>query len=183
MPPAIAARFTMGEAAAIGVVVAEIAKHGRYELPIGAVAARAGVCATVVRNALRQARTLGLLHVEERRIARDRKHGSAPTPLPLGPEEAGPQHERASQDLSPSWRCPAPSLRFCSRSRKSIFSESATWGSAIIPWARLQQREGDQLDQDDGLHSSRTPALTPWDGSAGVVETLWIATVAVAMSP
>ena len=89
MPPAIAARFTMGEAAAIGVVVAEIAKHGRCELPIDAVAARAGVCATVVRNALRQARTLGLLHVEERRIARDRKHGSAPTPLPLGPEEAG----------------------------------------------------------------------------------------------
>ena len=76
MPPAMAARFTMGEAAAIGVVVAEIAKHGRCELPIGAVAARAGVCATIVRNALRQARMLGLLHVEERRIARDRNRSN-----------------------------------------------------------------------------------------------------------
>ncbi len=72
MPPAIAARFTMGEAAAIGVIVAEIAKHGRCELAIGAIAGRAGVCATIVRNALRQARTLGLLHVEARRVARDR---------------------------------------------------------------------------------------------------------------
>ncbi len=72
LPPAIASRFTMGEAAAIGVIVAEIAKHGRCELYIGAIAGRAGVCATIVRNALRQARTLGLLHVEARRVARDR---------------------------------------------------------------------------------------------------------------
>ena len=72
LPPAIAARFTMGEAAAIGVIVAEIAKQGRCELYIGAIAARAGVCATIVRNALRQARTLGLLHIEARRVARDR---------------------------------------------------------------------------------------------------------------
>ena len=72
MPPAIAARFTMGEAAAIGVVVAEIAARGQCMLSIGAIAGRAGVCATIVRNALRQARTLGLLHVEPRRMARDR---------------------------------------------------------------------------------------------------------------
>ena len=72
MPPAIAARFTMGEAAAIGVIVAEIAKSGRCELYIGAIAGRAGVCATIVKRALRHARGLGLLHVETRRIARDR---------------------------------------------------------------------------------------------------------------
>ena len=64
MPPAIAARFTMGEAAAIGVVVAEIAARGQCMLSIGAIAGRAGVCLTIVRNALRQARSLGLLHVE-----------------------------------------------------------------------------------------------------------------------
>ena len=72
MPPAIAARFTMGEAAAIGVIVAEIARSGRCELYIGAIAGRAGVCPSTVRNALRQARSLGLLHVETRRVARDR---------------------------------------------------------------------------------------------------------------
>ncbi len=52
LPPAIAARFTMGEAAAIGVIVAEIAKHGRCELYIGAIAGRAGVCATIVQQCL-----------------------------------------------------------------------------------------------------------------------------------
>ena len=72
MPPAIAARFTMGEAAAIGVVVAEIANRGRCELYINAIAGRAGVCPSTVRNALRQARGLGLLHVNTRRVARDR---------------------------------------------------------------------------------------------------------------
>ena len=58
--------FTMGEAAAIGVIVAEIAKHGRCELYIGAIAGRAGVCATIVKRALRQARSLGLFHVRRR---------------------------------------------------------------------------------------------------------------------
>lgn len=72
LPPALQSRFTMGEAAAIGVIMAEIAARGQCMLPIGAVAGRAGVCATIVRNALRQARTLGLLHVEARRVARDR---------------------------------------------------------------------------------------------------------------
>ena len=54
------------------MVVAEIATRGQCMLSIGAVAGRAGVCSTIVRNALRQARTLGLLHVEARRVARDR---------------------------------------------------------------------------------------------------------------
>ena len=69
LPPAIAARFTMGEAAALAVIVAEAAKAGRCGLPIGAIAARAGVCATTVRNAVREARRLGLVAVEERRLS------------------------------------------------------------------------------------------------------------------
>ena len=69
MPPAIAARFTMGEAAALSVIIAEAAKAGRCGLPIGAIAGRAGVCATTVRNALREARRLGLVTVEERRLS------------------------------------------------------------------------------------------------------------------
>ncbi|RYB01373.1 transcriptional regulator [Lichenibacterium ramalinae] len=69
LPPAIAARFTMGEAAALAVIIAEAAKAGRCGLPIGAIAGRAGVCATTVRNALREARRLGLVRVEERRLS------------------------------------------------------------------------------------------------------------------
>ncbi len=69
LPPAVAARFTMGEAAALAVIVAEAAKAGRCGLPIGAIAGRAGVCATTVRNALREARRFGLVRVEERRLS------------------------------------------------------------------------------------------------------------------
>ena len=72
LPPQLAARFTMAEAAVLAVILQEIATTGSCMLPIGAVAGRAGVCATVVKRALRQARTLGLLHVEARRVARDR---------------------------------------------------------------------------------------------------------------
>ena len=69
LPPAVAARFTMGEAAALAVIVREIATAGRCGLPVGAIAGRAGVCATTVRNALREARRLGLVKVEERRLS------------------------------------------------------------------------------------------------------------------
>ena len=62
--------------ATLSFVVAEIAKHGRCELPIGAIAARAACCATVVRNALRQARRLGLVDVEARRVAYDRNRSN-----------------------------------------------------------------------------------------------------------
>ena len=72
LPPALAARFTMGEAAALSVIIREIATTGRCGLPIGAIAGRAGVCATTVRNALREARRLGLVRVEERRLSRAR---------------------------------------------------------------------------------------------------------------
>jgi hypothetical protein len=72
MPPAIQARFTGGEAAALAVVLCEIARSGRCALPVGAIAARAGVCATTVRNALREARRLALVAVEARRVAYDR---------------------------------------------------------------------------------------------------------------
>jgi hypothetical protein len=46
----------------------EISKRGTCTLAIGHLAALAGVCATVAKRALRQARTLGLITVEERRI-------------------------------------------------------------------------------------------------------------------
>ncbi len=68
LPPALAARFTMGEAAALSVVAAEVARRGRCDLALDAVAALAGVGRTTVRNALGEARRLGLLTVEVRRL-------------------------------------------------------------------------------------------------------------------
>lgn len=69
VPPEVACRFTAAEVACLSVVAAEIALRGRCELPIGAVAGRAGCCETVAKRAVREARRLGLLCVVERRVA------------------------------------------------------------------------------------------------------------------
>lgn len=66
MPPALAARFTTGELAALKIVADEIAARGDCRLPLGAVAARAGVSETTARNALRAAARAGLLAIEAR---------------------------------------------------------------------------------------------------------------------
>ena len=68
LPPALAARFTLAEIAVLAVIAAEVLRHSRCTLVIGHIAALAGVSETTVRNALRAARGLGLLTIEERRL-------------------------------------------------------------------------------------------------------------------
>ena len=51
------------------MVAAEVIKHGACTLTVGHIGALAGVSETTVRNAVREAKRLGLLHVEERRVA------------------------------------------------------------------------------------------------------------------
>lgn len=72
LPPKLAQAFTPAEQAALSVIAAEIGKRGSCVWAIGHVAAVAGVCATIVKRALRLARTLGLIAVEERRLSRQR---------------------------------------------------------------------------------------------------------------
>lgn len=67
LPPQIAAEFTQAEVAALAVVARECQRRGRCELPIDALAALAGVSRTTVQNALRHARRMGALAVQERR--------------------------------------------------------------------------------------------------------------------
>jgi DNA-binding transcriptional ArsR family regulator len=67
MPPRLAARFTLAEQAVLAVVAVKVAEHGTCGLTIGHIAALAGVSETTVRNAIREARALGLVTVEERR--------------------------------------------------------------------------------------------------------------------
>jgi len=64
----LAAAFTPGEQAVLAVVAMEIGKRSSCTLAVGHLAALAGVCATVAKRAIRQARTLGLITVEERRL-------------------------------------------------------------------------------------------------------------------
>ncbi|MBX9659120.1 MAG: hypothetical protein K2X00_11185 [Nitrospiraceae bacterium] len=72
LPPQLAARFTQAEVAALAVVTGQVVKNGRCTLTVGHIAAVAGVCATSVRNALREARQLGLVNIEERRLTGQR---------------------------------------------------------------------------------------------------------------
>lgn len=67
LPPALAARFTCGELATLKVVADEVRQRGTCSLCTDAIAARAGVSNSTARNALRAARRLGILTVEERR--------------------------------------------------------------------------------------------------------------------
>src|SRR5215207_236354 len=67
MPPALAARFTVGELAVLRIVGDEVRVDGLCGLCIDAIAARAGVCRRLARNAIRQAARLGLLTIQERR--------------------------------------------------------------------------------------------------------------------
>ena len=68
LPPAIAARFTLAEQAVLALVAAEVVRRKDCRLAVGHLAAIVGVAETTVRNAVREARKLGLLTVEERQI-------------------------------------------------------------------------------------------------------------------
>src|SRR3954469_17569539 len=67
LPPVIASRFTLAEAAVLAVVAAETVRRGDHRLCHEHVAAVAGVSKTTVKAALRRARDLGLITIEERR--------------------------------------------------------------------------------------------------------------------
>src|SRR3954469_22277623 len=68
LPPALAARFTLAEQAALAVVAAEHRRRGDCRLTNKEIADVAGVSLTTVKNALRVARALGLISIEERRL-------------------------------------------------------------------------------------------------------------------
>ena len=68
LPPGLAARFTLAEQSVLALVAAETARRGDCRLAVPHLAAIAGVAETTVRNAIREARRLGLVTVEERRV-------------------------------------------------------------------------------------------------------------------
>jgi hypothetical protein len=67
VPPELVDKFTQGEHAALTVVCGEIQRCGLCAWCLAKIAAIAGCCRSTVRNALRKARDVGLLHKEERR--------------------------------------------------------------------------------------------------------------------
>lgn len=79
LPPQVAARFTIGEAAVLAVVSIEVRKHGRCTLTIGHLAALAGVSRTTAKRALGQAYALGMIRVQERRLTAWRNESNVVT--------------------------------------------------------------------------------------------------------
>ena len=67
MPPALASRFTTGELAVLRIVADEFQARQICCLCLDAIAARAGVSRTLAKNAIKQARRLGMVEVRERR--------------------------------------------------------------------------------------------------------------------
>jgi hypothetical protein len=69
MPPGLALHFTVGEQAVLSVVATEVKLRGQCDLYTDQIAAFAGVGRSTTRNALRQAKRLGLLQIDERRLS------------------------------------------------------------------------------------------------------------------
>ena len=69
MPHQVACRFTLAEQAVLAVVAVETVKRGDCRLLHGHIAAVAGVAVSTVRAALRHARKLGIVTIEERRAS------------------------------------------------------------------------------------------------------------------
>lgn len=67
LPPTLASHFTVGHLSALRIVGDECRAHGTRSLHLDAIAARAGVCRSTVRNALRGTRRLDLITLQERR--------------------------------------------------------------------------------------------------------------------
>src|SRR4051812_41492787 len=67
MPPALACKFTVSELAVLRIIGDEVRQHRQCDRCVDELAARAGVCRRMVKNAIREAARLGLLTVEERR--------------------------------------------------------------------------------------------------------------------
>jgi hypothetical protein len=70
LPSPIAELFTIGQTAAIRIVLDEIRDHGRCTLPLAIIAARSGTSKSTVRRALRGARDHSILAVKQRRSDR-----------------------------------------------------------------------------------------------------------------
>jgi hypothetical protein len=71
LPPVLACRFTLGERAVLYVIATEVSRRGRCDLYVDQIAAFAGVSRSTAKNAIREARKLGVIEVEPWKQAPD----------------------------------------------------------------------------------------------------------------
>jgi hypothetical protein len=68
VPGTIAVHFTTGELAVLSLIAQQCQRRGKCEWYLDRLAACAGVCRTTAKNAIRHAKAIGLISVEERRL-------------------------------------------------------------------------------------------------------------------
>jgi AraC-like DNA-binding protein len=68
LPQQLAAKFTTGEQAVLRIIGDAVRDHGDCRLTVPEIAARSGTSETTVRRALKEASSLGLITIEERRV-------------------------------------------------------------------------------------------------------------------
>ena len=69
LPPSLSAKFTPAEVAVLSVLAVEVKRTGDCRWPHARLAAVAGVSESSVKRALRAARDLGLIQIEERKVS------------------------------------------------------------------------------------------------------------------
>jgi hypothetical protein len=69
LPPALASHFTPAETAALAALALEVSRTGDCRWPLARLAAVAGVSVSTAKRAIREAKRLGLVEVEERRVS------------------------------------------------------------------------------------------------------------------
>src|SRR5215212_6580155 len=113
MPPGLACKFTVSELAVLRIVGDEVRQHSHCARCVDEIAARAGVCRSMVKNAIRTAARLGLVTVEERRregrrslpnvvrvVSREWLHWLARGPKPIGVKKVIPTAKPNKTGLS-----------------------------------------------------------------------------------
>ena len=106
-------QIQVGELAVLRIVGNEVRQHGQCDRCVDELAARAGVCRSLVKNALRTAARLGLLTVEERRragrrnlpnvvrvVSREWRQWLARGPKPIGVKKITPTAKPEKTGLS-----------------------------------------------------------------------------------
>ena len=69
LPPNVACHFTQGEVAVLAALALEVSRTRDCRWPLARLAAVAGVSVSTAKRALREAKRLGLVEVEERRVS------------------------------------------------------------------------------------------------------------------
>lgn len=66
LPPSLRCQYSEGQRAVLAIIAGEIKRQGICDLPLDAVAAKAGVCRTTAQSTVHEARRLGHINVKER---------------------------------------------------------------------------------------------------------------------